>query len=350
MDYFPTLSGMVTIFCSSTRLSLLVFILSTWCLFLSSTNAQIFYCPLDDVDILVSYNTDLKNGTFTDVFNDDVSGSDGNHSATGNHSVTGNHSATPYLKARKCLCGGMSSPYFCLITKNNENTCKLDRRKDIYPSCYYRSGISQVLTSTLWPFTYVTLAVLFLSIFTTPCGIDVRNYVLSFCFPRINQRIVDRMLRNQNALPERFFAANNNTTQQYFWNGRRRAESVTLRFKTKKFEGEGHDVSIEETGAQDALSNVNTGMDHVDDMSWLDSDEDKVSCAICMAPFFEGDRVSDLQCSHQFHVSCLKTWLMRRNVCPLCQMTDIATVHTTHRNSRMDESENRREWEIAHST
>jgi hypothetical protein len=39
----------------------------------------------------------------------------------------------------------------------------------------------------------------------------------------------------------------------------------------------------------------------------------------------DGDRVGALPCFHQFHVDCLKEWLRRRNACPLCQATEVAT-------------------------
>lgn len=49
------------------------------------------------------------------------------------------------------------------------------------------------------------------------------------------------------------------------------------------------------------------------------------SCTICFGPIENGDVVGDLPCHHVFHKDCLKVWLMRRNVCPLCLCPDIAT-------------------------
>ena len=53
-------------------------------------------------------------------------------------------------------------------------------------------------------------------------------------------------------------------------------------------------------------------------------DDDDMACAICFSPLEDGDRVGALPCDHTFHVDCLKTWLPRRNVCPLCQAPDVA--------------------------
>jgi Ring finger domain len=41
-------------------------------------------------------------------------------------------------------------------------------------------------------------------------------------------------------------------------------------------------------------------------------------CSICLGPLQEGMRVGSLACHHDFHVDCLKTWLKRKNHCPLC--------------------------------
>jgi len=49
------------------------------------------------------------------------------------------------------------------------------------------------------------------------------------------------------------------------------------------------------------------------------------SCSICYEPLQDGEKVGVLPCDHLFHSSCLKTWLTRRNVCPLCQAIEIAT-------------------------
>jgi Ring finger domain len=56
------------------------------------------------------------------------------------------------------------------------------------------------------------------------------------------------------------------------------------------------------------------------------SEWDDNTCAICYVPLEDGDRVGALPCGHEFHVHpCLKHWLSRRNVCPLCLTENIAT-------------------------
>jgi hypothetical protein len=60
------------------------------------------------------------------------------------------------------------------------------------------------------------------------------------------------------------------------------------------------------------------------DPSNNEEEDEETSCIICYQPLEDGQRVGDLVCSHIFHVNCLKTWCKRRNVCPLCQSSDIA--------------------------
>jgi len=56
-----------------------------------------------------------------------------------------------------------------------------------------------------------------------------------------------------------------------------------------------------------------------------DDAEDTFECTICLAEIENGDRVGVLPCTHIFHVDCLQQWITRKNACPLCQVTEIAT-------------------------
>jgi hypothetical protein len=58
------------------------------------------------------------------------------------------------------------------------------------------------------------------------------------------------------------------------------------------------------------LSQRTTGTD--------EEEEDKHACSICLETLQEGMRIGSLTCHHEFHVDCLKTWLKRKNHCPLC--------------------------------
>ena len=45
------------------------------------------------------------------------------------------------------------------------------------------------------------------------------------------------------------------------------------------------------------------------------------ACSVCLDEFKENDEVITLPCSdrHIFHAHCIKEWLQRNNICPLCK-------------------------------
>lgn len=45
----------------------------------------------------------------------------------------------------------------------------------------------------------------------------------------------------------------------------------------------------------------------------------ETSCPICLDDFVPDTTVSQLACQHIFHGVCIRTWLERRNVCPVCR-------------------------------
>ncbi len=42
-------------------------------------------------------------------------------------------------------------------------------------------------------------------------------------------------------------------------------------------------------------------------------------CGVCLDNINTGDRIYDLKCFHQFHVKCLRPWLPRSSLCPMCR-------------------------------
>jgi hypothetical protein len=73
---------------------------------------------------------------------------------------------------------------------------------------------------------------------------------------------------------------------------------------------------------KEPVEKVEPGLENIEDAEDLDT-----NCIICFQALDDGDRVGDLACDHTFHVDCLKSWLKRRNVCPLCLQTDVAETH-----------------------
>lgn len=38
-----------------------------------------------------------------------------------------------------------------------------------------------------------------------------------------------------------------------------------------------------------------------------------------------GDDIGILDCGHEFHTSCIKQWLILKNICPICKNTALET-------------------------
>ena len=53
----------------------------------------------------------------------------------------------------------------------------------------------------------------------------------------------------------------------------------------------------------------------------FDSNKDDSLCSICYD--LKTDDIAVVRCSHSFHITCLETWLEKRNSCPLCK-TEVA--------------------------
>lgn len=43
-------------------------------------------------------------------------------------------------------------------------------------------------------------------------------------------------------------------------------------------------------------------------------------CAICLDDYSENNKCSELYCGHKFHTNCFREWVLRREVCPLCNV------------------------------
>jgi hypothetical protein len=74
--------------------------------------------------------------------------------------------------------------------------------------------------------------------------------------------------------------------------------------------------------------NATSEIERVDDQTTCTvcpMDEDSFECTICLAEIEDGELVGVLPCTHIYHVDCLRQWISRKNACPLCQITEIAS-------------------------
>ncbi|VVA92731.1 unnamed protein product [Arabis nemorensis] len=48
-------------------------------------------------------------------------------------------------------------------------------------------------------------------------------------------------------------------------------------------------------------------------------------CCVCQEEYKEGEEMGMLECGHDFHSHCIKEWLKRKNLCPICKTTGLNT-------------------------
>ncbi|KDP31952.1 hypothetical protein JCGZ_12413 [Jatropha curcas] len=46
-------------------------------------------------------------------------------------------------------------------------------------------------------------------------------------------------------------------------------------------------------------------------------------CCICQEDYVDGEELGKLDCGHDFHFYCIRQWLVRKNICPICKMTGL---------------------------
>ncbi|XP_008226444.1 PREDICTED: probable E3 ubiquitin-protein ligase HIP1 isoform X1 [Prunus mume] len=55
------------------------------------------------------------------------------------------------------------------------------------------------------------------------------------------------------------------------------------------------------------------------------SDKEADSCIICQDNYKKREKIGTLHCGHEYHVDCLKKWLLVKNVCPICKSEALTT-------------------------
>ncbi|KAL6848668.1 hypothetical protein ACP4OV_021251 [Aristida adscensionis] len=65
------------------------------------------------------------------------------------------------------------------------------------------------------------------------------------------------------------------------------------------------------------------GAAHMSDQSTELSTEND-ACIICQEEYEAKDPIGTLECGHNYHVMCIKQWLMMKNQCPICKTTALS--------------------------
>uniref|UniRef100_A0A0D9WAC6 RING-type E3 ubiquitin transferase n=1 Tax=Leersia perrieri TaxID=77586 RepID=A0A0D9WAC6_9ORYZ len=98
----------------------------------------------------------------------------------------------------------------------------------------------------------------------------------------------------------------------------------------------GENVRFEELLAlEERIGNVSTGLGEVEVSkllkqrkfsSWrLEASLEDEPCCICQEEYVDGDDLGTLDCGHDFHVGCVRQWLVVKNTCPICKNTALKT-------------------------
>ncbi|XP_055801848.1 probable E3 ubiquitin-protein ligase HIP1 [Solanum dulcamara] len=54
--------------------------------------------------------------------------------------------------------------------------------------------------------------------------------------------------------------------------------------------------------------------------------EEQEACSICLVEYRDNeDNIGTLKCGHEFHLECIKKWLMRKKTCPFCRALVLPT-------------------------
>ncbi|KAK1615044.1 hypothetical protein QYE76_020561 [Lolium multiflorum] len=54
---------------------------------------------------------------------------------------------------------------------------------------------------------------------------------------------------------------------------------------------------------------------------------DDNKCSICQEDFVKGEEVGRLRCEHQYHVCCIRQWLLQKNWCPICKASALRSLN-----------------------
>ncbi|KAF3433918.1 hypothetical protein FNV43_RR25021 [Rhamnella rubrinervis] len=75
------------------------------------------------------------------------------------------------------------------------------------------------------------------------------------------------------------------------------------------------------------IGNVNTGVS--EDMlsnclvektnSLTNYNQEEASCPICLEEYQRKDEVGKMNCGHDYHIICIRKWLLTKNTCPICK-------------------------------
>jgi Ring finger domain len=216
----------------------------------------------------------------------------------------------PLVRLCPCSLELTSSPLYCPI---EDDVCGTSRAGVLV--CWKSSGKRMI--GCFAPFIFVWIPIVFLIMAVTFRGRLARSYVRRIvCRERAEEQL-QSMLRDH---PDRV----HNIIQRY----ERRMARRARRSRTEQEEGQDDSATVEDDDASvDEAKQAMKVTPHLvlktktlsaRSSGTEEEDEEEQTCSICLGTLQEGTRIGSLVCHHEFHVDCLKTWLKRKNHCPLC--------------------------------
>lgn len=300
------------------------------------------------------------------------------------------------IQAKRCPCALVRT--YCIMSNPAADTCGIPRDPSVPVGCFSLSTRTLFIRNA-WPVVVLWYGALAIFLLVTENGRNARNYVLARCFPQRNQLIADQIVRREVEIRDRLRAARIESIRR----ARRRLRRALASFRGEDFDSsdeyesemvlktrvydmakermkrkkddDGCGMDVEQGGiaTPDTIltpvsSSTGAGplsttdgilappngdnilpkdadllapSDHFyDESEEQEDDEEDRTCIICMTTVDDGDKIGALPCDHLFHSDCLKQWIRRRNVCPLCQEPDIACWRRTRRERTNDDGVN----------
>jgi hypothetical protein len=246
------------------------------------------------------------------------------------------------IQVRPCVCARKQIypeyEHFCPLSKSYCYIPSALGFEVVTPTCVNETD-GRSMVKAIWPILIVWMSLLIICIVGSVPGRNAIGLCISTIFPCWNRLVANNMLRRNpvraNKMIRRAYFRRRRVLEQRYLDtlantpAEARAAETTpaqqdqsqpeqrptkLALKTRIYDSS-KKVSIVNNSSVDAS---------VDRVAHVNDTEGHI-CTICLAPIEDGDRVGALACTHIFHVECLKGWLKRRNVCPLCMQADVAT-------------------------
>jgi hypothetical protein len=228
---------------------------------------------------------------------------------------------TAIFHVRSCACQAFPQDADLLLCPADADFCGMSFTDE--PVACYSVSVTEVVARNAWPLILLWYFGLVIICFCTIQGETTKYYVKSWFTSKYNEDFIDRIFAEDDTTPsnqsswwtwQRYrFEQNLMAQAQWRWRNQESQQQEThrvqvllpqLEMKTKIFTNNDFEGGLHRRKEKEE-----------DDGSFQ-----QPTCTICFVPFEEGDRIGALECQHNFHSKCLKTWLCRRNACPLCSL------------------------------